>query len=85
MVLLTLDMCLFSRVVAEFGDLEVVFRPETQSRLNRDGGYELPGCWIATMKKLGGRANRAGANHVGASASTSALGRTSAQAQHPRL
>jgi hypothetical protein len=26
------------------------------SRLNRDGGYELPGCWIATMKKLGGGA-----------------------------
>jgi hypothetical protein len=23
------------------------------SRLNYDGGYELPGCWIGTMKKLG--------------------------------
>jgi hypothetical protein len=23
----------------------------TNSRLNRDGGYKLPGCWIATMKK----------------------------------
>ena len=26
------------------------------NRLNRDGGYELPGCW---MKKLGGGDNRA--------------------------
>ena len=24
------------------------------NRLNCDKGYELPGCWIATMKKLGG-------------------------------
>ena len=60
-------------------------RTPANTRLNRDGGYELPGCWIATMKKLGGGANRAGANHVGASASTSAPGRTGAQAQHPRL
>ena len=27
-VLLTFDMCLFSRVMAELSDLEVVFRPE---------------------------------------------------------
>ena len=32
-------------------------RTPANNRLNRDGGYELPGCWIATMKKLGGRAN----------------------------
>ena len=25
------------------------------NRLNRDGGYELPGCWIAMMKKLEGQ------------------------------
>ena len=40
---------------------------------------------IATMKKLGGGANRAGTNYVGASASTSAPGHTGAQEQHPRL
>ena len=60
-------------------------RTPTNTRLNRDGGYELPGCWITTMKKLGGGANHAGANHVGASALTTAPGRTGAQAQHPRL
>ena len=32
-------------------------RTPANHRLNRDGGYELPGCWIATMKKLGGGAN----------------------------
>ena len=29
-------------------------RTPANNRLNRDGGYELLGCWIATMKKLGG-------------------------------
>ncbi len=53
------------------------------SRLNRDGGYELPGCWIATMKKLGGGASRASANHAGATASAS--NRMGAQAHGPRL
>ena len=24
-------------------------RTPANNRLNRDGGYELPGCWIATM------------------------------------
>ena len=43
------------------------------------------GCWIATMKKLGGGANRASANHVGASTSTSAPDRMGAQVQGPRL
>ena len=35
------------------------------NRLNR-GGYELPGCGTATMKKLKGRGNRASANRAGA-------------------
>ena len=41
------------------------------NRLNRDGGYELPGCWIATMKKLGGgvSASRTGAGRISASTS----------------
>jgi hypothetical protein len=55
----------------------------TNSRLNRDGGYELPGCWIATMKKLGGGVNRASANRAGAT--TSASNCMSAQAHGPRL
>ena len=32
-------------------------RTHANHRLNRDGGYKLPGCWIVTMKKLGGGAN----------------------------
>ena len=28
-------------------------RITANTTLNCDGGYELPGCWIATMKKLG--------------------------------
>ena len=35
------------------------------NRLNRDGGCELPGCWIATMKKLGGGGIRASINRAG--------------------
>ena len=27
-----------------------------EDRFNRDGGVELPGCWIATLKSLGGGA-----------------------------
>ena len=40
----------------------------TNNRLNRDEGYELPGCWIATVKKLGGgvSSSRASANRVSA-------------------
>ena len=49
------------------------------NRLNRDGGYELPGCWIATMKKLGGGGNRASANRAGAP--PSAPSRMGARAQ----
>ena len=55
------------------------------TRLNCDGGYELLGCWIATMKKLGGGANCASANLVGASALTSALDHMGAQVQEPCL
>ena len=32
---------------------------QEDTRLNRDGGYELPGCWISTMKNLGWGANHA--------------------------
>ena len=28
-------------------------RTPANNRLNRDRGHELPGCWIATMKKAG--------------------------------
>ena len=40
----------------------------TNKRLNRDEGYELPGCWIATVKRLGGgvSSSRASANRVSA-------------------
>ena len=44
-------------------------RTPANNRLNRDGGYKLPGCWIATMEKLGGGGNCASANRVSASAS----------------
>ena len=59
-------------------------RIPANTRLNHNGGYELPGCWITTMKKLGRGANRAGGNHIGASASTSAPSRMGVQAQHPQ-
>ena len=38
----------------------------TNNRLNHDEGYELPGCWITTVKKLGGRvsSSHASANCV---------------------
>ena len=42
------------------------------NRLNRDGGYELPGCWIATMKKLGGGVSASRTDASCVSASTSA-------------
>ena len=31
-----------------------------EDHFNRDGGVELPGCWIATLKKLGGGLAHAG-------------------------
>ena len=49
------------------------------SRLNRDWGYELPGCWITTMKKLGGGDNRASSNCAGTP--PSAPGRMGARVQ----
>ena len=57
----------------------------TKNRLNCDEGYELPGCWIATMKKFGGgvSSSRTSTNRV--SAWTSAPDRTCMQAQEPRL
>ena len=58
----------------------------TNNRLNRDEGYELPGYWIATLKKLGGgvsSSRASAANRV--SAWTSAPDRMRAQAQEPRL
>ena len=58
-------------------------RTPTSNRLNQDGGYELSGCWIMTMKKLGGGGNHACANCTGASAS--ALNCMGARAQEPCL
>ena len=29
----------------------------TEERLNRDSGLDLPGCWISTLKRLGGGAD----------------------------
>ena len=57
-------------------------RTPTNNRLNCDEGYELLGCWIATVKKLGCgvSSSRASANRV--SAWTSAL---DAQAQELHL
>ena len=40
-------------------------RTPANNRLNRNGGYKLPGCWIATMKELGGSGNRTSANRAG--------------------
>ncbi|WP_222706805.1 hypothetical protein, partial [Lacisediminihabitans profunda] len=28
-----------------------------EERFNRDGGLEVPGCWIAVMRRQGGRSN----------------------------
>ena len=32
---------------------------------NDDRGYEWPGCWITTIKKLGGGAGCTSTNHIG--------------------
>ena len=53
--------------------------------LNKDGGYELPGCWIATMKKLGGRVNSNHASTIRVSASTSAPDQDCMRAQAQEL
>ena len=60
-------------------------RTPINTRLNRDRGYELSGCWIATIKKLRGGANCADTNYIGASASTSGWSRMGTQVQHPHL
>ena len=46
-----------------------IVRISANNRLNRDRDYELPGCWILIMKKLGGGDNRVSANRTGTSAS----------------
>ena len=55
--------------------------------LNKDGGYELPGCLIATMKKLGSGVNSNSTSTIRISASTSAPDPDCmhAQAQEPSL
>ena len=53
------------------GALHIQTTPADNS-LNKDGGYELPGCWITTMKKLGGGVNSNHASAICVSASTSA-------------
>ena len=55
------------------------------NRLNRDEGYELPGCWIVTVKKLGGGVSSSHASANCVSAWTSAPDHTRAQAQEPRV
>ena len=67
-----LQLCLKSTYFSHNGvQLKVkealhIKKTPANNRLNRDGGYELLGCWIATMKKLGGGDNRASANCTGA-------------------
>ena len=58
---------------------------EVFTRLNHDGGYKLPDCWITTMKKVGGGANCTSTNHVGMSTLTSAPNRMGTQVQEPHL
>ena len=41
--------------------LSICTTPE-DARFNRDGGYELPDCWIATYKKLKGGASLSSAH-----------------------
>ena len=53
--------------------------------INKDGGYELPGCWIATMKKLGGGINSNRASRISALTSAPDLDCMRAQAQEPHL
>ena len=34
-------------------EIITLLRTQANTRLNQDGDYDLPGCWITTMKKLG--------------------------------
>ena len=52
----------------------------TNNRLNCDEGYELPGCWIATVKKIGGGVSSSCASANRISAWTSAPDRMCTQA-----
>ena len=38
------------------GGLHIQMTP-SKERFNRDGGLEVPGCWIAVMMRQGGRSN----------------------------
>ena len=57
----------------------------TNNRLNCDKGYELPGCWITTVKKLGDGVSSSCTSANCVSAWTSTPDCTHAQAQEPRL
>ena len=67
-------------------NLEYQLIPANNSLLNRDGGHELPGYWIATMKKLG-RIDSicGGANRISASTFTTDPDRMRVQVQKPCL
>ena len=67
-------------------DLHIQKTPANNG-LNRDGDYELPGCWIATMKKLGGRVNSscASTNHIDALTPVPDLDCMRVQVQESRL
>ena len=45
-----------------------IHKTPTNNRLNHDEGYKLSGCWIVTVKKLGGgvSSSHTSANHVSA-------------------
>ena len=43
-------------IVAEGEALHIQMTP-SEERFNRDGGLEVPGCWIAVMRRQEGRSN----------------------------
>ena len=49
---------LLSGVVWKHSEALCIQTTPEGNRLNQDEGYEVPGCWIATMKKLEGGAGR---------------------------
>ena len=54
-------------------------------RLDHNGDYELPGCWIVTIMKLESGANYAGTKHTSTGALNSAPIKLTAWAQEPCL
>ena len=42
--------------VGEGGPIHFQMTP-SEERFNRDGGLEVPGCWITVMRRQGGRSN----------------------------